>query len=802
MNAHAHAVRRTLGIPDHAERVIVFAESSHWDPNWLLTSEEYYTWRIERILDEVVEALEQQPRRVFGIECLFFLRLYWDRRPDRQATVRRLVNEGRMRITGTGLTTPDTNLPHAEAILRDYLLGQEWLRRNGMTVEPALLYLPDSFGHTPALPSIARALGVDMVAVTRIDGMAFIGSDFRPASDFPLAGSSADALSRLGTQTFVWRAPDGAEVLGHWNAFTYFHGDMLAHRGIIRWMGLAFGVPWRTRGHVRRRIERFSRELQGLSRTPYLLCTIGCDFNGPIPGLVDLLDRYNRHDYPHTGVWAVNAGMDDYMRLAGAHREALPVVSLDPNPYWMGSHASRPAIKRRCNRLAHTLMVSEKLACAKAITTEGADVPEAIRRDLDAGWELVALSNHHDFITGTSPDRVFLAEQCEWLERAERHARRALAAAGAGHEPLPLQPGADLSWRLHDGRVHVEGPHYRLEISERQGGCITSLRRQHDGTEWLAGPSNDLCAYVDSGGLWRMGHEYRGGRFAEIERASRGPARVSVTSQPGRLHVRVESVLAGRPVTRFLELRGDTPVIRMKIIGMAGLRRTVTCRFHPALRATSLRMDVPGGAIERPQRRIYDPTFWAARSFASVSEDERAMVAMLGGPACVALRGDGAMEWVALRNAPRETAFGILPLPAHPASGTDHDANVFDYAVTFADEGTEPCWSVVAERVLSEAWLEPEAVALAGHADRLIAVDRADVRVVAVKPASRGHGFVARLQRLATGPARAELVCPARNIRAASLCDALERDREPLRVQQGRAEVPLESTLTSVRFSF
>ena len=34
------SMRQHLGIPDDAERVIVFAESSHWDPNWLHTSEE------------------------------------------------------------------------------------------------------------------------------------------------------------------------------------------------------------------------------------------------------------------------------------------------------------------------------------------------------------------------------------------------------------------------------------------------------------------------------------------------------------------------------------------------------------------------------------------------------------------------------------------------------------------------------------------------------------------------------------------------------------------------------------------
>ena len=35
------ALRRRLAVPDDAQRVLVLGETSHWDPNWLKTSEEY-----------------------------------------------------------------------------------------------------------------------------------------------------------------------------------------------------------------------------------------------------------------------------------------------------------------------------------------------------------------------------------------------------------------------------------------------------------------------------------------------------------------------------------------------------------------------------------------------------------------------------------------------------------------------------------------------------------------------------------------------------------------------------------------
>jgi hypothetical protein len=131
-------------------------------------------------------------------------------------------------------------------------------------------------------------------------------------------------------------------VLCHWNAFTYFQGDMLAHAGIVRWNGLVAAVPWRTRGHIARRIARFVRQLEPVARTPYMLCPIGMDFNDPIVRLRELLERYNAELYPSTGVWAVLAGMDDYFALVRHHEAKLPVLAVDPNPYWMGFYASRP----------------------------------------------------------------------------------------------------------------------------------------------------------------------------------------------------------------------------------------------------------------------------------------------------------------------------------------------------------------------------------------------------------------------------------------------------------------------------
>lgn len=785
-------LRRSLGVPDDARTVLVFGETSHWDPNWLFTSEEYYQRRIATILDEVLSELEREPRRVFSIESLFFLQRYWERRPERRELVRELVRDGRLRFTGTGVTTPDTLLPSTEAILRDYLHGQEWLRENGMEVEPRVAYLPDDFGHSPALPSILSALGFDRACVTRIDGMYFVGTDYRGPGSYPLPGSSAHLLYReLSTTDFVWRGPDGAEVLCHWNAFTYFQGDMLAHIGVIRWMGVTFGIPWRTGRHIAGRIDRLVAQLAPRSRSPYLFCPIGCDFNGPIPDLLALLDRYNRTHFQDTGVWVVNAGMDDHLALVDCHRGRLPVLSLDPNPYWMGFYASRPDAKRRINRTARKLVLAEKLAFAR---------PEH-EPELRRAWDLVVLSNHHDFITGTSPDRVFREEQLPWLREAEDRADAALARVIPEESEPPPEP-APPEWRAKAGRVEVETPFYRLVVSEARGGCIVSARV--DERELVAAPANDLVAHRDSGGLWRMGHEYRGGTFAERVRASDGPAKIVATETGGVLELRIESELDGAPVERRMWLRADSPIVRMQVEGLPRRQRTVTCRFPLRSSASSLVMDVPGGVVERPMSKLYAPTFWPARSFAHLTDASGfGLAAFLGGPACVALSRPGTMEWVALRHTPLELAYGFLPMPAHPASGSEDEASTLEYAVwlTRAGDFRDNRVPEAVRRALRAALWPPGARDLDALANAMVRAEPSSVLVTALKPASRGEGVIARLRSHAPAGARTtvRLRSDVRAIRAARLCDARERDLAELAVEDGVVTVPVERAITSVR---
>jgi hypothetical protein len=205
-------------------------------------------------------------------------------------------------------------------------------------------------------------------------------------------------------------------------------------------------------------------------------------------------------------------------------------------------------------------------------------------------------------------------------------------------------------------------------------------------------------------------------------------------------------------------------------------------------------MDVPGGVARRGLVKIYDPTFWCASNFVhsrdAVSGEGLALIC--GGPASVSAGPSGTLEWVMLRNTPRERAFGFLPVPAHPASGPNDAEHGFEYAVWFTAGGD---WRDNRLHIASEhlLWGRPGSHGLAelAYHDGAVQTDHRDVRVRAVKPADDGHGVMVRLVSYAGEAAAVRLAFGRAKIAQAVLCDALERDLQELAVEDGSALVPV-----------
>ena len=103
--------------------------------------------------------------------------------PETFAGIRERVREGRWETVGGMWVEADCNLPDGESLARQMLLGTRYFERE-FGVETRVVWLPDTFGFTWALPTLMAAAGSALFR----DAQAELESDqSHPARHVPLA---------------------------------------------------------------------------------------------------------------------------------------------------------------------------------------------------------------------------------------------------------------------------------------------------------------------------------------------------------------------------------------------------------------------------------------------------------------------------------------------------------------------------------------------------------------------------------------------------------------------------------------
>jgi hypothetical protein len=432
-------LRAKLGVPPEAKTVVVFAQAAHLDIDWQRTFDDYYATWVRDIFLEARQLLDAQPRAFYSVAEMAYLERHLLEHPEETDALRAHAQRGALRIVGGGKTSPDTLLPETELILRDYLYGARF-SEDVLGVRPHAAWLPDSFGHSATAPDLLAAAGFDSVGFARIDGAPTFFESIRTSGPPPpRPGSTAEELAQRGLADFVWRGAGGSSVLAHYVASgLYCTGDNIDYDESLQLPGGHLGVyygddPTFTDG----KIASYVAALAPYAKTPYVFVPVGCDFQHPKNELVSYLDGYDRRQYPSTGIWAVAAPFEDYMALVAAHKDALPELAADLEPYFMGFYGTRAGVKRRVRDAARPFFAAETFAVAL-----GAADPDARAAMAQAGpaLERLTLADHHDFVTGTSNDMVAASEQLPLLDVTEAAGQAAFdAVAEALAKRLPAQ---------------------------------------------------------------------------------------------------------------------------------------------------------------------------------------------------------------------------------------------------------------------------------------------------------------------------------------------------------------------------
>ena len=137
--------------------------------------------------------MERYPEFIFGYTQPASYEAVERRSPELMKQVRRYLAAGRWEATGGFYVESDTQLSCGEGLARSFMIGQEgFLSLTGKLSR--VVWLPDVFGYTGCLPQLMRLSGVDA---------------------FFTAKAAWNLVTRFPHTSFVWRGPDGAEVISH-----------------------------------------------------------------------------------------------------------------------------------------------------------------------------------------------------------------------------------------------------------------------------------------------------------------------------------------------------------------------------------------------------------------------------------------------------------------------------------------------------------------------------------------------------------------------------------------------------------
>ena len=295
----------------------------------------------------------------------------------------------------------DTNLSGGESLIRQFLHGTRFFREE-LGVENELLWLPDVFGYSGALPQIMRGCGIRYFSTAKIY-WTYNGGDPFPYTTFHWEG--IDGTSVLASFCTDYNSlTDPASVARRWNERR--QKDGIASRLMPFGHGDGGGGP--TRDHL-----EFVRRLGNLEGSPRVRHASPIDFFHQQERQAAELPRYTGELYFQ------------------AHR---------------GTYTSQARTKR-ANRKSEVMLREAEAWAALARAVAGRRFPA---EELESAWRLVLLNQFHDIIPGSSIERVYaeaLAQHAKVQEAAAAVVAASTAAiAGAGRAPgRPAAGGRSLA---------------------------------------------------------------------------------------------------------------------------------------------------------------------------------------------------------------------------------------------------------------------------------------------------------------------------------------------------------------------
>lgn len=347
---------------------------THIDVAWrwtLAVTEE----KAARSFSTVLALMERYPDYIF-MSSQPQLYLYVKKnQPALYERIRERIKEGRWEPEGGMFLEADCNLTSGESLVRQFLYGKKFFREE-FGVDNRILWLPDVFGYSAALPQIMEKCGIDSFMTTKI---------------------SWNETNAIPFDTFWWEGIDGTKILTHFITTKDYQKDFEISRD--------FNTTYNgtiTPSQVKGAWQRYQQK--GQNDEVLIAYGFGDGGGGPTEEMLETARRLKNGDFGIPAVRQEKAGAFFDRLHKKAEEVCFPTWAGELYlEYHRGTYTSMAANKKG-NRKGEFALQNAETWSVLAGEYAGMAYPVG---ELSEGWEILMRNQFHDILPGSSIREVY-----------------------------------------------------------------------------------------------------------------------------------------------------------------------------------------------------------------------------------------------------------------------------------------------------------------------------------------------------------------------------------------------------------
>lgn len=758
---------------------------THIDVAWLWTVAQTRE-KVARSFSTVLKYMDEYPEYKFMSSQPALYQFLKERYPETYEKIKERVKEGRWEPEGGMWVEADCNLTSGESLVRQFLYGKKFFK-DEFGIDSRILWLPDVFGYSGALPQIMKKSGIKYFMTTKL---------------------AWNQINKVPYDTMMWRGIDGSEIFTHLittlgvgqseaDFFTTYNGMLHPDAILGGWhryqnkdinndILIAFGYGDGGGGPTREMLETSKRMEKGIRGIPKV-----------------------RQEF------AGNYFEELEERVEG--NKSLPVWEGELYfEYHRGTYTSMGRNKRS-NRRCEQLLMDVELLEVLTGTSE--------KEEMDKIWRTVLLNQFHDILPGSSIAEVYEVTKKEYAEIESRLAemiaeklnllmdggqdkisvfntlgfdRNDVVSLGDCHAAaltdesgkiypvqetaqgavayitdIPAKGGKTLQLldtvkeeasRIQITENGIETPFYRISIDEN--GLFTSIYDKECDREVLkAGEKGNLLRMYEDKPMhydcWDI-DMYYSEKYWDAEKADK----IQWTEEgPVRATLEIQRTISNSVIKQEIHFYADSRRIDFSTwVDWKEHQHLLKVHFPVNIHSDEATFEVQFGNLKR---KIHGNTSWDEARFESCGQK---WMDISEGHYGVSLLNDCKYGYSAKDS---NIALTLIKSGIEPNKTADQEEHVFTYALYPHKE----MWS--AAGTVQEAYkLNQPAYATKGelkNTDKsFISTDKDNIIIETVKPAENGDGIIVRLYDCENSLTKATLTFAEGMLESVEECNLME----------------------------